>query len=317
VKDWALLSPLIIVVSSQVFIALERLFPYDRGQPLFRRGWFVDFFWYTLAQSYLLGLVIGALIQFIDTRTGVSRLHIVTGWPVWAQLLFFLVTHDFYIYNFHKLQHKVPLLWRTHEAHHSVKDVDWLAGSRSHALEILINQTIEYAPIVLLGAPPQVALMKGTIDAVWGMYIHSNINVRSGWLQHVINGPEMHRWHHSTRYIGDGMNYGTKFAFWDWLFGTAYLPNEKPPGYGLSDVDFPEEPFAEIRAAYRDRAATPLRPARAVRLFARDVLWRQLRLFVVQQAFAFRRFPRERRPDHDGSTAAGGELGELHQRAAE
>ena len=142
--DWAVLSPLIIVVTSQVMIQLERRFPYDRGQPVFRVGWFVDFFWYTLAQSYLLGLVIGALIQFIDTRTGLSRLHLVTSWPLWAQIGFFVVTHDFYIYCFHRLQHRNRWLWRTHEAHHSGKDVDWLAGSRSHSLEILINQTIDW-----------------------------------------------------------------------------------------------------------------------------------------------------------------------------
>ena len=39
-----------------------------------------------------------------------------------------------------------PLLWRMHEAHHATADVDWLSGARSHALEILINQTIEFAP---------------------------------------------------------------------------------------------------------------------------------------------------------------------------
>ena len=74
---------------------------------------------------------------------------------------------------FHRLQHRSAILWRTHEAHHSAETVDWLAGSRSHALEILINQTIEYAPIVLLGAHPDVALMKGVLDAAWGMYIRA------------------------------------------------------------------------------------------------------------------------------------------------
>jgi hypothetical protein len=44
-------------------------------------------------------------------------------------------------------------------------DVDWLSGARSHALEILINQTIEFAPIVLLGAAPEVALIKLTRPA--------------------------------------------------------------------------------------------------------------------------------------------------------
>ncbi|HVY47545.1 MAG TPA: sterol desaturase family protein [Minicystis sp.] len=289
VTQWATLSTLGIVLSSWIFIALERRFPYDRGQPLFRRGWFVDFFWYTLVQSALLGAVIGWIIQWLDARAA-GRLHLVGSWPFWAQALFFLVTHDFYIYNFHKLQHKVPLLWRTHEAHHSVKDVDWLAGSRSHVLEILINQTIEYAPIVLLGAPPEMAVLKSFVDAVWGMYIHSNIDVRAGRLQLLINGPQMHRWHHSTLYFGDGMNYSTKLAIWDWIFGTAYLPKEKPPGYGLTDVDFPEAPFTELRVDWAERRTRPLRLGRVLRLVARDVLWQQLRLYLVQQLFAFRRF---------------------------
>jgi len=217
--SWEVLSPVIIATSAWIIIGLEHLFPYDKGQKLFRKGWFTDFFWYTLVQSYLL---IG----------------------------FFFVTHDFYIYWFHRAQHKFPILWRLHEAHHSVRDVDWLAGSRSHAFEIMINQTIEFMPIVLLGAPPEMALIKGTIDAVWGMYIHSNINVRTGLLQRVINGPEMHRWHHSREYIGDGMNYGTKLAIWDWIFGTAHLPKEKPPGYGLSE-EFPDGYFQQTAYAFR------------------------------------------------------------------
>ena len=50
-------------------------------------------------------------------------------------------------------------------------------------MEILINQTIELAPIVLLGASPEVVLIKLTLDSIWGMYIHANIDVRSGQLQ--------------------------------------------------------------------------------------------------------------------------------------
>ena len=251
---WEVLSPLIIVVSAWTIIGLERLFPYDKGQRLFREGWFTDFFWYTLVQSYVLGLVIGALIRWIDGTTGASRLGLVTGWPWWGQLAFFLVVHDLYIYWFHRAQHRFPVLWRLHEAHHSVRDVDWLAGSRSHALEILINQTVEVLPIVLLGAPPEMALIKGTVDAVWGMFIHSNIDVRLGWLQRVVNGPEMHRWHHSREYKGYGFNYATKLAVWDWLFGTAYLPAEKPPGYGLSEA-FPRGYFAQFVYAFRSFAS--------------------------------------------------------------
>jgi sterol desaturase/sphingolipid hydroxylase (fatty acid hydroxylase superfamily) len=131
--------------------------------------------------------------------------------------------------------------------------VDWLAGSRSHALEIMINQTIEFTPIVLLGAAPEIAVIKGMIDALWGMYIHSNIDVHSGKLQYIINGPEMHRWHHADKDTNAyNKNFGTKFAFWDWIFGTAYFPrNEKPKYYGLSHLNFPKNYFKQLLFAFR------------------------------------------------------------------
>lgn len=253
-----ILSLVIICGTATVYMILERIFPYDRGQKFFRDGWFTDFFWYTIVQSYALGVVIFWFIGWLDTQSGLSRLQLVTSWPIWVQFLFFFVVHDFYIYWFHRLQHRNKYFWRLHEAHHSVKDVDWLAGSRSHMFEIMINQTIEFAPIVLLGAAPEIALYKGIIDAMWGMYIHSNINVRTGWLQKIINGPEMHRWHHAKDVVD--INFSTKLAFWDWIFGTAYLPPKKPTGYGLVDVEFPKNYFVQQVFAGRSFSTTPHSP---------------------------------------------------------
>jgi sterol desaturase/sphingolipid hydroxylase (fatty acid hydroxylase superfamily) len=240
----------ITVLSAVVLIILERIIPYTKGQKLFRDGFFNDFVLYTLVQSYVLGLVIFGVLHYIDSYTEIDRILSVRQWPIWLQVLFFLVTHDFYIYWFHRFQHKSSLFWRTHEAHHSTHDVDWLSGSRSHSLEILINQTIEFAPIILL-ASPEVALVKGCIDAVWGMYIHSNVDVRSGWLQYAINGPEMHRWHHATDDEAHNKNFSTKFAIWDWLFGTAYLPHgRKPSGFGLGP-DYPTTYVQQHTYAFR------------------------------------------------------------------
>jgi sterol desaturase/sphingolipid hydroxylase (fatty acid hydroxylase superfamily) len=248
---WSVLSPILIVAGALVLIGLERWRPYDPRQRFLRQGLWSDLLGYTIVQSYLLGLVIARVTSALDAATGLSRLHLVSGWPVAAQVLFFFVTHDLYIYAFHRLQHRFPLLWRIHEAHHSTKDVDWLSGSRSHALEILVNQTIEFAPIALLGAAPEVALIKVTLDALWGMYIHSNVDVRSGRLQLIINGPEMHRWHHAIE-IRDGVNFSTKLAWWDWLFGTAYLPASKPAGYGIVEP-FPSGFLAQQAYAFRRR----------------------------------------------------------------
>lgn len=253
IGDLRLLSFGVIVFTSLIIITLEKFFPYTKNQKFLREGFFNDFVLYTFVQSFILGIIISFLIESIDSQTNLSRLQLLRNWPLTTQFLFFFVIHDFYIYWFHRFQHANPLFWRIHEAHHSNKDIDWIAGSRSHPLEILIDQTIEFAPIVLLGAAPEIAVLKGTIDAIWGMYIHSNIDVKSGWLQFFINGPEMHRWHHSDRDDkAYNKNFGTKLAVWDWIFDTAYLPSEaKPKYYGLSDINYPKNYFRQIWFAFR------------------------------------------------------------------
>jgi len=237
--------------SAVLLMLLERIMPYSKGQAFLREGFFDDFALYTIAQSYVLGIVIfSMIIAQIDAVGGLSRLQLLARWPLWLQLTTFVVTHDLYIYWMHRWQHRNRYLWRLHEAHHSPKSVDWLSGSRSHCLEILINQTVEFAPIILLGASPAVVPLKGAISAVWGMYIHSNLNVHTGRLQWIVNGPEMHRWHHT---LGKGMrsNFSTKLAIWDWMFGTAYLPvKQRATDYGVRTW-FPKHYLGQTLYAFR------------------------------------------------------------------
>ena len=250
--SWVERVSLATIGGSAVLLALlEQVMPYSQGQRFLREGFFDDFALYTIAQSYVLGIVIFSfIIVRLDAIGGFSRFQLIGHWPLWLQVAFFVVSHDFYIYWMHRWQHRNRYLWRLHEAHHSPKSVDWLAGSRSHCLEILINQTVEFAPIVLLGASPEVIPLKGAISAVWGMYIHSNLDVHTGRLQWIINGPEMHRWHHA---MGKGMrsNFSTKLAIWDWLFGTAYLPSDqRASGYGVR-FWFPKHYVAQTLYAFR------------------------------------------------------------------
>lgn len=245
-----IISTSLIIIAALIFIILERLFPYTKDQKIFREGFFDDFAMYTIAQNYILSIIIfGGIINFLDSSTGLSRLQLLANVPIWLQLILFTLTHDLYIYWMHRWMHNNKWLWRLHEAHHSPKKVDWLSGSRSHPLEILLNQTIEFAPIILLGAPVEVVAYKGLISAVWGMYIHCNVDIQSGWMQKIINGPEMHRWHHSTG-KGRNRNFATKFAFWDWMFGTAYLPDTKADEYGLKTF-FPAHYIGQTLFAFR------------------------------------------------------------------
>ncbi len=271
------LSLIIISAAAVLMIVLEKYYPYTKGQKIFREGFFNDIVMYSIFQSYVLGLIIFGFLNWIKFNTDLYQYSLIGSWPVWVQVLFFLVTHDFYIYWFHRWQHHNKILWRTHEAHHSPKTIDWLSGARSHSLEILINQTVEFAPIILLGAAPEVAIYKGMISAIWGMFIHSNIDVRLGKLQYFINGPEMHRWHHSD----DGgkeyqNNFSTKLAVWDWLFGTAFFPDpaiRKPKRFGLSDT--PDYPLSEKEFPHKN----------FLKVFIADI-----KAYIRQHIYAFRKF---------------------------
>ena len=237
-----ILSLLIIMSWAIVLTLLERLFPYQKGYKIFRKGYWMDLFWYTIVQNYFLGIAIAFIIRTIDSSTHLSRLHLLSDWALWQQFLLFFITHEVWQYWFHRLEHRNPYFWRVHEAAHATPEVDWLVGSRSHAFEILIAQTFEFAPIVLLGATPEVAILKATVDAVWGMYNHSNIDVKHGFLIYFFNGPQLHRWHHAMNLpTRRGANFATKLSLWDWLWGTAYLPKaDIMPEYGIrNNEDYP------------------------------------------------------------------------------
>ena len=239
-----------ILVCWIIFIILmERLYPYRKGLKFFREGFWVDLVWYTIIQSYFLKILIfDYIIQPINVHFDWSDYQFVKHWSIPAQVLFFLITHDFYIYWFHRLQHANKFFWRTHEAHHSGKEVDFLEGSRSHVVEIIINQTIEFLPIIVLGADPAVLPIKALLDAVFGMFIHANINVKMGKWKYIFNSPELHLWHHANYQEVFHANFSTKFAFWDYLFGTAYFPGHKPgnerENWGLY-YDYPKDYFLQ------------------------------------------------------------------------
>lgn len=248
-----IVTPIFIVSAAFVFMFLERIFPYNPNQKLFREGFWVDLIGYGLVQSYLLSLIISFLIRWMDSVGGFSRFRLVSDWPIWQQVVFFIVTHDLMTYLIHRSQHSNKYLWRFHEAHHSCYDVDWLSGIRSHSGEIMIYQMCEFIPVVFLGAAPEVPLYKAMANSVYGMYIHSNLSWRHGPLLYILNGPELHRWHHANNDTGAyDKNYATKFALWDFLFGTIFMPKGKTAAdYGPEDPKFPKGWVSQHLYAFR------------------------------------------------------------------
>jgi sterol desaturase/sphingolipid hydroxylase (fatty acid hydroxylase superfamily) len=219
-----------------VFVPLERAFPAREDQGTLRPGWKTDLAFF-LGQ-YLLwnGLVLAVLAPVGRALATVGPAGLRAGFassPFWAQVVVVVLASDLAVYWGHRLQHRVPFLWRFHAVHHSAERLDWLAAHREHPLDSVYTLTLVNLPALALGFP--VASVAGLVAfrGIWAIYIHSNVRLPLGWLRAVVGSPELHHWHHARdRAAG---NYANLSPLMDLLFGTYRMPDREPDAVGLSE----------------------------------------------------------------------------------
>ncbi|MBO0949355.1 sterol desaturase family protein [Fibrella forsythiae] len=158
-------------------------------------------------------------------------------------LITFTVT-DFLRYWYHRLFHKVDILWQLHAYHHSAEELNVLAFYRHHFLEATCSRLLSYIPILLIGNSAY------TIFPIWvAMYSielmqHSSITSDWGLVgKYVLISPAVHRIHHSKCKQDFDKNFGQIFIFWDKLFGTYAAPDSRQIDVGLTDNKFNRNGF--------------------------------------------------------------------------
>ena len=232
--DWFILD---LLGSALIFIFIEKLFALRKEQPIFRPEWQTDLQHFAVSHM-LIGFVLLATNLLVHRFFGWAASDGLRGWvatlPFWGSLLLLLLVSDLTQYWLHRAYHQVPWLWRLHAVHHSVKHMDWLAGSRQHLLEILITRTLVFAPMFLLGFSKDVIDAYILIVGFQAVFNHANVSVRLGPLRYLIVTPNFHHWHHSQDQEALDRNYAAHFAFIDHLFGTAvHSANPWPKHYGV------------------------------------------------------------------------------------
>jgi sterol desaturase/sphingolipid hydroxylase (fatty acid hydroxylase superfamily) len=134
-----------------------------------------------------------------------------------------LLALDGAYYVLHRLEHRVPLLWRVHRLHHSDPDVDVSTGVRFHPLEALVQGGTTVLVALLIGTQPLATFAHLLLLALVGPFSHTNVIVPphlERLLRAVIITPDMHRLHHSADPRDYETNYSLGLSFWDRLFGT-------------------------------------------------------------------------------------------------
>jgi sterol desaturase/sphingolipid hydroxylase (fatty acid hydroxylase superfamily) len=234
--DWFLLN---ILMLCAVFIPLEKLAPLHR-RGFFRRGWATDglyfLFGHLLVQVTTLLTLAPATVLFAPAKTAALE-RWVAAQPAALQFLEIVLVADLAEYAIHRLFHRLRPLWPFHEVHHSSREMDWLAGSRLHLVDVVATRGFTFLPIYLLGFErgPVVAYL--AFVSIHAVFIHANVRWRFGALEQWIVTPHFHHWHHAAERAAVDKNFAVHFPWIDRLFGTWFAPpNRWPADYGVAPV---------------------------------------------------------------------------------
>lgn len=239
--DWLLLDLLLMVI---IFFPIELAFPKNKEQSKFHSEWRTDLIYFTISHLF---------IQFFGVITrepavllfGEMNLEGIQSWiqslPFVVELILALFVSDLFQYWTHRIFHSHEYLWRFHAVHHSTANMDWLAGSRTHFVDIFVTRSMSFIPIYVLGFSGLAFNVFVIILAIHAVLIHANTNIKFGFLKYLITTPQYHHWHHCEDPEYYGKNFAVMFPAIDLMFGTHYLPGDVwPEGTGLRDTSFPK-----------------------------------------------------------------------------
>jgi sterol desaturase/sphingolipid hydroxylase (fatty acid hydroxylase superfamily) len=232
-----------VLFTAFLFLPLERLFPHDPKQEIFRPEWREDLFYYLVSSLFVQLLTFLTLTPsrvILDAGNWSAVRAFFGGLPWLLQLLLIMLFTDLVQYWVHRAFHRVPALWRFHAVHHSARSMDWIAGARMHFIEIIVLRGLTATPMFVLGFQESAIQAYVLIVYVYSAFIHSNVAGNFGFIERIFVVPRFHHWHHGIEKEAIDVNFAIHFPLLDRLFGTYHMPDGKwPEGYGIGGHPVP------------------------------------------------------------------------------
>ena len=161
--------------------------------------------------------------------------------PVGVRVAAAIVLFDAWQYLWHRLNHRVPILWRFHAVHHSDADLDATTALRFHTGEIVLSSIARLAVLPALGLTIQELLVYETVLLPVILFHHSNVRIgdrHDRWMRVIVVTPRMHWVHHSDWRPETDSNFSSILSVWDRIFGSFRLRRDAGTirlGLGLPD----------------------------------------------------------------------------------
>jgi sterol desaturase/sphingolipid hydroxylase (fatty acid hydroxylase superfamily) len=202
------------------------------------------------AGSVLVSIIVraAALLGYTALYVYVAPWHLpADAWWTWTILL---VGVDLLWYTYHRIAHRVRIVWAAHQAHHSSEYFNF-----STALRQKWNQWFEvliWIPLPLLGLPPWLIYTSFSLNLIYQFFTHTEkIDKLPRPIEFVFNTPSHHRVHHATDPEYLDRNYGGILIIWDRMFGT-FQPELHRPTYGLTT---PVDTYNIVKLQFHEYAA--------------------------------------------------------------
>ncbi|MFD2720513.1 sterol desaturase family protein [Hymenobacter monticola] len=246
--DWLLIDLLLLAV---IFIPIEMFFPQNKRQSRFHAEWRTDLVYFTVSHLFVqfFGVITQAPAKLLFGWMGLAPFqHWVQQLPFVAGFVLALFVTDLFQYLAHRLFHSHVYLWRFHSVHHSTQAMDWLAGSRTHFVDIFVTRSISFIPLYVCGFSSLTFNAYILFVSIHAVLIHANTRINFGWMKYLLVTPQYHHWHHCEDPAHYGKNFAIHFPLIDRLFGTYYLPGKVwPEATGVREGSYPKGYWKQLK----------------------------------------------------------------------
>jgi iron(III) transport system substrate-binding protein len=255
-----LTSALFVALFVQLFIGKATIFEAISG--LFKRSvWWsksarIDYLILIVNQAVMMGALPRLVSKLAVATIVFEALHIwfdgrVIIWPEapgWIIASTFTVSlfilDDGAKYVVHRALHHWPVLWCFHKIHHSAETLTPFTVYRTHPIEglvfglraILVQATSAAGFLYFFGDRAELVTLLG-VNAGLFLFNAAGANLRHShvWISYgrsvecFLISPAQHQIHHSVEVRHRDCNFGAVLAIWDWLAGSLYRAEDRPP----------------------------------------------------------------------------------------
>jgi sterol desaturase/sphingolipid hydroxylase (fatty acid hydroxylase superfamily) len=145
--------------------------------------------------------------------------HYFTWSNVLAYWFVLMLAEDFLYYWLHRFDHEIRLFWAMHVTHHSSEHMNFTVGFRSSVFQPLYR-FIYFIPLAIVGFKPLDIVFMYSLTQIWGIFVHTELIRKMGFLEYFMVTPSHHRVHHASNPKYLDKNMGMFLIIWDKMFGT-------------------------------------------------------------------------------------------------